>query len=41
MILVTSKPGKSFSVVAWLPYGTDSLCARREPRRTFARRRSS
>ena len=38
MILVTSKP---FSVPAWFPYGTESLCARREPRRTLARRRSS
>jgi hypothetical protein len=41
MILVTSKPGKPFSVAACLPHGTDSLCARREPRRTLARRRSS
>jgi hypothetical protein len=41
MIHVTSKPGKPFSVVECFPYGTESLCARGEPRRTLARRRSS
>jgi hypothetical protein len=40
MIHVTSKLGKPFSVDAWFPYGAESLCAGRGPRRTLARNRS-
>jgi hypothetical protein len=41
MILLNSKRRKPFTVVACFPYGTESLGAVLQPRRTLARRRSS